>query len=231
MATQNERKETIPRHIYDDMAKKLEMMELELDTHRQKSPLVGIRWYGGGGFGIGLTYPVQGVTKLALQGFNDRAVIDHATWLRIRNTEHAKFGLLVRDDTVIDELQILGKTALPDNTLPGPNSLTEEEATILLKGAVTALKKVVKKMDSHWGPIRLIKFAKIINVTDVTKLSYLRSVRDLLLSEFRWGLLHPHDLRLACENYKITNWEQMDPKEMIKELVKSEMTVLENQGD
>lgn len=230
MAEQNKEQqskvETVPKDLYIQLLNKVDNLETEVDTYRQKSPIVGVRWYGEGGFGIGLTHPINGVTRIALSGFNDAAVIDYSTWLRIKNTEQAKDGLLVRDDTVIEEHSIMGKVAQKDNTNPGPNSLTQKQAETLLKGSMAQFKKIVSKMDSHWGPTRLIKTANLLEIQDETKMAYLRERRDNLLSEFRWNLLHPHDLKLACERHGISGWQTMDKDRMVKELTAFEINML-----
>ena len=135
---------TAPKDLYVKLLDRFDNLETELDTYRQKSPIIGVRWFGAGGMGIGLTHPINSVTKVALDGYGDKAVIDYATWTRIRKCIHCKFGLLVRDDSVIEEMHITGKVAPADREAPGPNSLTQAQTEKLLNGSVVALKKVVK---------------------------------------------------------------------------------------
>lgn len=209
--------DAVPVEIFNKLQDQLNDVTAELETYRQRSPLVGVCWWGMGGFGIGLTHPINGVNRIALNGYGDKAVIDYATWVRIRNTEHARFGLLVRDDSVIDELHIVGVTAKQDVT-KSVNSLTNNEATALLKGTLAKLNEALKVMDSHWGPIHLLKAAEELKMTTPSKIQTISKRRDELATKFRWALLHPHDLKLACEQYEVRGWEQMDETEMVEVL-------------
>ena len=46
--------QTVPRDLYDELIRKLDAATLEVETYRAKSPLVGVRWFGEGGFGTKL---------------------------------------------------------------------------------------------------------------------------------------------------------------------------------
>lgn len=206
---------TVPTDIFNRLQDEMRELQAELETYRQRSPIVGIRWYGEGGFGIGLTHPVNGVSRLALTGYGDKAVIDQATWVRIKTTEHARFGLLVRDDEVIEEMHIIGVAAKKDHE-KNVNSYTDKETEELLKGSVTSLNQVLNPMDSHWGPIHFLKAAEQIGMKNVTKLTAIKQRRDKLSCEFRWALLHEHDLRLAADQYKIKDAENTSSDELVK---------------
>ena len=214
--------QSVPIDLYNRLQDQLQSLNTELETFRQRSPIVGIRWFGAGGFGITLTHAVNGVNKLGLQGYDDKAVIDYATWIRIRNTEHARFGLLVRDDKVIDELHIVGVVAKKDLT-SSPNSLTGDETVSLLKGKLEDLTSALNGMTSHWGPIHLLHAAELLKVTTESKINAIKKKRDELSTEFRWSLLHPHDLKLACEQYKVKGWEDMEEDEMVHILARIEL--------
>jgi len=214
--------QAVPIEIFNKLQDQLREVNAELETYRQRSPIVGVRWYGGGGFGIGLSHPVNGIGRIALNGYGDKAVIDYATWVRIKNTEHARFGLLVRDDDVIDEMHITGVKAKADVD-KGPNSFNDKEVKELLKIPQTKLQHALNDMDSHWGPIHLLKAAAELGITGVAKIAAIKRRRDELSCEFRWSLLHPHDLKLACEQYKIPGWENMIEDEMVKVLAKIEL--------
>jgi len=214
---------SVPTNVFNKLQDELSELRAELETYRQRSPIVGVRWYGEGGFGIGLTHPVNGVTRLALTGYGDKAVIDFATWIRIKNTEHARYGLLVRDDDVIEEMHIVGVPAKKD-VEKGCNSLTYVETVELLKGPLTKLNQKLKTMDSHCGPIHLLRHAdRMDKPIGATKLLSIKRRRDELSCEFRWSLLHPHDLNLAAEQYKIPNWEALSSDEIAKTLAKIEL--------
>lgn len=206
---------SVSTDIFNKLQDQMLEMEAELETYRQRSPIVGVRWYGLGGFGIGLTHPVNGVSRLALTGYGDKAVIDQATWVRIRTTEHARFGLLVRDDDVIDEMHIIGVKAKKDHER-NVNSYTDKETEELVKGSITKLNQALSSMDSHWGPIHFLKAADKIGMKNVAKVTAIKQRRDLLSCEFRWSLLHEHDLRLASEQYKIKDAENTTSDELVK---------------
>jgi hypothetical protein len=213
---------TVPKELFDRQARELEQLHQELDLYQQKSPIVGVRWFGRGGFGIGLSHPVGGVTKLILDGYGDKAVIDYTTWLRIKNTEHAKLGLLVRDDSVIDELNIIGVTAKSDVNKPGPNSFTPEEAKKILEGTIKELKKVIDDLTSFWGAIHLLDEARDLGITDESRLSVIRNRKNYLLLKFRVSLLHPHDLQVVCESFKVKDSENLSIDEKIEAITKIE---------
>jgi hypothetical protein len=213
---------TVPKELFDRQSKELEQIRQELDLYQQKSPIVGVRWFGRGGFGIGLSHPVGGLTRLVLDGYGDKAVIDYTTWLRIRSTEHAVLGLLVRDDLVIDELSMTGVAAKPDANKPGPNSFTPTEAKKILEGSIKDLKKVVDGLTSFWGAIHLIDEARDLGITDESRLSIIRSRKNYLLLKFRVSLLHPHDLQVACESFKVRDSENLSIDEKIDALTEIE---------
>jgi len=213
---------SVSAELFNKLQDQMQELQAELETYRQRSPIVGVRWYGEGGFGIGLTHPVNGVSRMALNGYGDKAVIDFATWTRIKNTEHARYGLLVRDDAVIEEMHIVGVTAKKDID-KSVNSLNDAETVELLKGSLAKLNQALKPMDSHCGPIHLLREAVKIGITTTSKIMAIKQRRDQLSCEFRWSLLHPHDLNLAAEQYKINGWEDMVPETIAKVLAEIEM--------
>lgn len=222
MAKEAVEQRNIPVEVYNKLNDQFQELRAELETYQQRSPIVGVCWYGAGGFGIGLTNPINGVSRISLNGYGDKCVIDLATWTRIKNVEQAKFGLLVRDDSVIEELHITGVTARKD-VFRGPNSFTNEEVNTLLKGSLSKLNEMLKQMDSHWGPIHFLNEAKALGITTPSKIQALKKKRDELATQFRWSLLHPHDLKLACEQHNVKNWESMTENEMVKVLAGIEL--------
>lgn len=227
---QEKNEETIPKHVYNELLQKLEATRTENEMYRSKSPLVGVRWFGDGGFGAHLAYPISGVNRISLNGYGDKAVIDFATWIRLKKTEHAEFGLLVRDDDVIDELGTMGTKAKQDDH-PGPNSFTPKEAhDLLVKDSLPRFKAAVKALTSHWGAVHLLREGEALienkEKVDQTRLALLRERRDYLQSEFRFNLMHPHDLRSCCEQYKVRNWEDMTREEQVTALTELEINML-----
>jgi len=226
------KQETVSKDVYLALLKKLEEARTENEAYRSKSPLVGIRWFGDGGFGAPLTYPISGVNKLLLNGYGDKGVMDNSTWVRLRKGEHAGFGLLVRDDSVIEELGVVGAVAPPDPEKDiSPNSFTPAQAReILTNYTLPKFKGVVRDLTSHWGAIHLIREAEALIdekiKIDLTRVSYLKERRDYLQSEFRFSLMHPHDMRACCEQYGIRNWEDMQVEEMIEALTNAEIEML-----
>jgi hypothetical protein len=218
--------QSVSKEVYDDLVKRANSDAAELELLRQKSPLVGVRWYGQGGFGIGLSHPVCGMTKLVLDGCDDKAVIDYTTWLRIRKTEQSRWGLLVRDDSVITELGLMGVTAKPDNTPVGPNSFTEKEAENILLGSIKDFKKAVAALDNHWACFRLLFAAKKINMTALERISLLENRQTYLLTRFRFELLHPRDLDLACELRHVPGWQDLDREKKVLYLTDQEVKAI-----
>ncbi len=214
--------QTVPKEIYDAVVKQINERDAELELHRQRSPLVGIRWYGQGTIGIGLSHPVSGMSKLILENVNDKAVIDYTTWLRVRKIEHSRIGLLVRDDAVIEELEMQGAVAKPDTEPVGPNSFTEKEAENILTGSMKDFKRVVMGLTSHWAAFRLLWAAEHIGMNDIAKIALLKARQSYLLIKFNLGLLHPRDLDLACEVHHVAGWIDMTREQKIDSLTEQQ---------
>jgi len=223
--------ETVPRHVYDELMKKLSQIEIEVDSYRQKAPIVGVSWFGEGGYGTRLMQPINGATSVAMDGFNDSCVVDLGTWKKIKRSELADNGLLVRDDSIIEALSVHGKVAPDDAQPPSVNSLTNAEAKQLLTGKHDTFKTVVSAMDSHWGPMRLINGARELGINHKPKLAYLRERRDELLCLFRWTILHVHDLRLAGENHDIPEWKTLSQADLAAKLASKEMETIRGGED
>lgn len=214
---------TVPKDVYSKLMSKLENLESELAVYKEKSPLVGVKWYGLGGFGIGLSHPVAGATRVNLKGYGDQAVIDWATWQRIKSCELARAGLVVRDDSVIGEMHISGVNAPEDDAHPSKNCFTDAEVVKLLKGSLSGIKKTMARVDSHYAPERILRYAERHGFEDQTKLISIRERMDELSCKYRWALLSIHDLRLACEQHKIRGWDEMLEEEMVDLLSANEI--------
>jgi hypothetical protein len=217
----------VTQEEYFNLLKKTRELEDEVSSYRQKTPLVGIRWYGLGGNSISLSNPVNGINRVILEGKSGRdedkkAVIDYGTWMRLKRMDKkVEDGLIVRDDNVIDELQVAGKIAPVDNT-KSSNSFTDKEILKLFSGSVTPLRKIVDKMTSHWGPIHFIRVAEEHSIKDKAKLGILIERRNYLFAKDKLYRLNIHDLRLCCEQHRI-QCENMNVKEMVNELLEIEL--------
>lgn len=217
---------TITPEMYMGLLKKYEQVLSELDLFKQKSPIVGVRWFGKGGTSIGLTYAVAGQTRVVLEGYGSKAVIDYPTWIRMRTSEEARVGVLVRDDSVIAELGVSGIIGEPDKKR-NPNALLDEEIIILLKGNVGDLKKKVEAFTNHFPALHMLMVAKEIGFNDLSKLSIIRDKYRYLLTKFKISLLHHHDLTLSCELYNIS-FDNKTDEQMIEELTQIELKALGN---
>lgn len=195
-------KSVVNRDSFEKLQREADKLREELESYRQRSPLVGVRWYGEGGLGIHLTHSREGISKVELDGYGAADVIDYATWHRMKKSEVVGNGLLVRDDSVIDEEKITGIKAKVDDT-KSVNAFTDSEIAVLMEQPLSTLAPIIDMMDSHWGPEHFIRWAKRNDFKDVAKIQYIKKKRDFLAAKYRWSLAHPHDLQLACELHKV----------------------------
>ncbi len=214
---------SIPNHVYEELLKRTELLTSELESFRQKSPLVGIRWYGDGGCGISLTRPINGQLKFAVKGYGDKAVVDLACWNRLRSTEGFRDGVMVRDDKVIDEFEINGVKALPDKEFQkSPNGFTDAEIKKLLKGSMKTLKSVLDKMSRHQGPMHFLRVAKNLEFENESVLSQVKKRASFLFVLSNNKRKNIHELRHSCEIYKV-RFDGMDEAEMVNVLTDKEL--------
>lgn len=216
-----EKNPAVLEELIREMFKKNELLELELDVFKDRSPLVGIRWYGDGGYSVGLRNPIHGVTKLVLKGYGDKGVIDYQAWQRIRSSEEVYWGIVVRDDSVVEELGTIGKIAKED-VVDSPNARTREQLIKLVKGPFSKLEQFLNKIDHHWVAFHCRKLAKEFKVNDARKISLIEERYGFLLTKFRYALMHKHDLKLACE-YKEIQYDGLTDDQMIQALATLEM--------
>lgn len=207
--------------LIEKLQTKLEVAEKELDQFKAKAPIVGVRWYGKGGFGIGLSRMVGGVNKVALEGYNDKAVIDYSAWIRVRNTEEAQAGILVRDDSVIDEVGQIGSVAKKDQN-KSPNTYTRGEIELILNGSMPELKEILSTFTHYFPALHFKEVAESMKVKNEGKIKVIKDKFNELYCKFRWEKLHHHELVLAVDGLK-QPWETMTDEQMVDFLVKHEL--------
>lgn len=206
--------------MYSDLSDRHEATKKENDIFKQKTQIVGVRWYGKGGFGIGLNYMVNGINRVALEGYGATGIIDYSSWIRVRTTEECRNGILVRDDSVISDMGLegmIGSFGAVDR-FTNANAFTDKEITPLLNGRVTELKKVVKQFTHHFVARHFLEVAKRIKLKDQTKIHVIKDRYFELFVRFKNGLLLYHDLTLCCELNNIKNFDVLTSAEMIEKL-------------
>jgi len=156
-------KNIITPEMYHSLMTKLDEVTKENELFKQKSPLVGVRWFGLGGIGLGLNYAVNGTKRVSLEGYGDKGVIDVGTWFRVRGTEEVRGGILVRDDRVIEETATNGYAAKPD-IKENPNAFVDDEIERILKmKSMNKLRQVMKNCTNHFCPKHFRMVGKEIN--------------------------------------------------------------------
>lgn len=215
--SQSQDKQTVSYIEHIKVLEKVAELERQNELYKQKAPLVGVRWYGEGGNAIHLSYPVAGNTRVHLNGYGAKGVIDYVTWTRMAKTEPAQSGILVRDDSVIDEMMVIGIKATPDATR-NPNSFNDDEIVELFNLSMPKFKKIVNSFTSHWGAIHFLKVAEVNKIDDIGKVTLLKDRREHLLDRYRYELLHWHDLVQAAKSRNIP-FEGRDKSEVIDDLM------------
>lgn len=221
-----ETKKNVTSDMYIRAMDRVASLEHELDLYKQKTPLVGVVWYGQGGFGIGLSQMINGRTRVALEGFGAKAVIDYSTWIRIRGTEEAQNGILIRDDSVIKGMAVPGVVAEPDKK-KNPNVFLISEIEKILVGSISGVKKTMNQITNHFPAKLFLKVAKDLNkekedTIDKSKLAIIENKYNELFIKHKWSLLHHHDLTTACELQGI-DFTHLTDDQMIHKLSKLEL--------
>jgi len=207
---------------YLQLLKKYETTLEELDVFKTKSPLVGVRWFGSGGFKIGLSHPINGVNSVLLHGYNDKAVIDLPAWHRIGNTEAVHDGVIVRDDSVVKELGLTGVVA-PIDKIKSENAFLDDEIRAILKKGIPILKATMKKITNQFAAKHFLDVMDLDKNKDLSKRAVIEGRRDELLTYHRYSLLHHHDLTSCCETFGI-EFKGLTDAEMIVKLAKKELS-------
>lgn len=203
-----------------NLLKENQELRRELDLFKTRSPLVGVRWFGRGGFKIGLTYLIGGQDRIILEGRNDCGVIDLSSWNRVRNTEEANAGILIRDDRVITEKGVIGVVAPPEKKV-NPNAYPVDKVVGAFS-SVKKLKPIVKSFTHHFPARHFLETAKENNINDKNKIDIVYDKYKLLFTRFRVRMLHRHDLTHACELNGIP-FEALSINEMVEKVTEIEV--------
>ena len=210
MATKNEKNVSAEKYLA--LLDRVDALSAENDALKAKAPLVGVRWYGEGGFRVGLSSRINGLTTVVLQGYDTKNVIDLAAWIRVQNTEAVKKGVLVRDDGVIKEMEIPGITA-PSDKLKNENAYINDDIVTILSKPIKTLQSHMNKITDHFAAQHFLRVATEVDTEDTKKL-LINKTCDKLLTRFRYSLLHHHDLTTACELAEIP-YRSLSDVEMI----------------
>lgn len=197
-------------------------LESELELFKQKAPLVGVRWYGDGSFMIALSFMIQGLNKIILKGYGDKAAIDLSTWARLKGSEAVQKGILVRDDTVIDELHVPGVIAkhIEDKN---PNAFTDDAILSILKNKTKKqLENIIDNCTDHFPLKHFLRVYHRNNLDDPGKMIILDKRYAELFAFHRWSLLDDHDLNIGLEQAGL-NWENVSREDKIEALVRKDL--------
>jgi len=211
-------------------AKVLELMEMnenlrmENEVYRKKSPIVGIRWWGMGGYQVRMKNPTKGQSMLSLDGYGDRGFLDQETWNTVSKNELGRKGLVVRDDAVLEELGMTGYITAPKDKFSNPNALTLQETKDLLMGPISKLKAKIEKMGSHQAIEHLRQQYKLLDINDVAKSLLLKSRQIYLAVYYNWSRAHDFDIELACKVRDIIGYEGMSREELVEKLTLSDIS-------
>ncbi len=209
---------TISIEEYNKLIDRLDAKEKELNYFKGNNLLVGVRFYGEGSFAVGLNKPINGLNRTVFFGYDSKGVIDYAGWTRIFNSNERRWGIAVRDDSVIDELGILG-TVAPIDSDKNPNAFTNSQIKDIFGYSEAKFKKVVDAFTSYFPARHFIKVMEAENIEDIAKKSIIRSRYNYLFDVYRWSILGKHELRAACELNDIPFDEQTTEREMVERLI------------
>ena len=205
----------------NDLIKENAQLYRQLSVYQKQSPLVGVRFYGQGGFGIGLNQTINGLNRVALKGYGSKGIIDQAAWQRIQGTEEVQAGIGVRDDNVIKELGFEGVVA--EEEVKNSNSFTDDEIMHLLSNSsLKQLKKMADNITHHFAARHFVEAAKLNKFQDKTKISLFEQKHLELFTKFKWELLNIHDLKLACDIQELDS-ERKTKEQLVEMLANLEL--------
>lgn len=216
---ESERNDELIARLYEQVTE----LKKENDLLKEKANIVGVRWYGDSTFFIKLSHSVAGITLVKFDTPDQMAVIDFPAWNKCKHLEQVQSGILVRDDSVIDEMGIMGNAAPKDREVP-VNALTKEDIINIYEK--TTPKQFEKRIDSltHYFVCR--HFLRVYNQMSEAdkrkhegKMLYVKRYGDYLFAVYRWSKLHKYDIDWACENAGMENYENRTLKDKIDFLV------------
>jgi len=212
---------TVSQESYARILAQLEDTQKQNDILRGDNLFVGIRWYGDGGYAIGLAKPIRGLRRVTFnQGNpNQMAIINFEDWLRLDTTEEKLGGVIVRDDSIIDTLGIKGYMVGDADKEVNPNAFTNPTIENILRGTVKRLKEVMNSVTHRFAPKHFRRIAEAIGIDSIEKLDIIKRRESYLLNTYNYGRLHHHDLTQYCETNDIKGWKDMEDKEMVKAIV------------
>ncbi len=210
---------------YESLLKEVKELREENAALRGDCLVVGVRWFGLGGFGTGLKKEVNGQKTFAVDGYGSYGVMDINTWNHLlKNDLHVAEGLLVRDDSIL-ELEGLENRAAPPDKSRNPNSFLDDEILEILKNK-KELNKVLKKITHHNATIHLLRVAKNNNITDPGIITPILDKRIRLFALYNINRMHNRELDLACELNRIP-FEGRKREDLVADLLKVELSNLE----
>lgn len=202
---------------------KNEQLSKENEIFKQKNPIVGVRWYGMGSYHIRMLNPTEGQSSLRLDKYLDKGFLDYATWVNIRKNELARKGLIVRDDSVIEELGLTHQLVAQPDEYKDPNAFTLAELQELLKGPIKNLKNALNKMTSHQAIEHFMLQYKELGLNDAAKKLLLKNRENYLALKYNWNLQHDYDIEMACKTRDISGYENMYRDEIIDMLIEQDL--------
>ena len=212
-----------------DLMRKLieEVKELKDENKKLKRQnlVVGVRWYGHGSCNLPLSLPVSGKSSLYLSGYGDKGVLDYALWLKIQGTEIVKKGVIVRDDSVLEEL-FISEDAAPNDGVKSPNAFTDLEIESLL-GAKRELKTKLKDITYFHTVARFLRIAKETKMDkDGDLMTLLKNAYHRLEVRFRYDLLDKWDLLNIAESAGIST-VGVSTEDLKEKLIKRELATVQ----
>ncbi len=210
---------------YESLLKEVKELRKENAALRGDCLVVGVRWFGLGGFGTGLKKEVNGKKTFAVDGYGSYGVMDINTWnYLLKNDSHVAEGLLVRDDSVL-ELEGLENRVAPPDKNRNSNSFLDDEILNMLKNK-KELNRVLKNITHYNAAVHILRVAKNNNITDPGIITPILEKRTRLFAFYNINRMHNRELDLACELNRIP-FEGRTRKELVDDLLKIELKNLE----